>query len=300
MSRNLLHLSKKIDSIILELFDVIAIVTEPIGIPFFVVGATARDIIFSYGYGIETTRATEDIDFAVQVENWEQYEKLKEGLMATGYFRPSAKQRLIYKESRRIDVIPFGSISDPNHFFTWPPENDIEMNTLGFRESYKHSLTVRLRKDPVLDIQFASLAGLALMKIISWNDRQSERSRDAQDLGFIMRNYLYAGNDDRLFDEAIDIFDKLVEKGGGFDYERAGARLLGRDMAAIAIPDTKRKVIEILDQEIAEKGRYNLVEAMINSTHKYSSEFEEIIELLEELNAGIVEVEKSKNENNPS
>ena len=29
--------------------------------PFFVIGATARDIILKYGYGIETIRATNDI-----------------------------------------------------------------------------------------------------------------------------------------------------------------------------------------------------------------------------------------------
>lgn len=34
--------------------------------------------------------------------------------------------------------------------------------------------------------------------------------------------------------------------------------------------------------------------------HEYRSEFEEIIGLLEELNAGIVEVENSGNENTPS
>ena len=290
MSRNLLNLSGKIDGTILELLDAIVVVSRSIGIPFFVVGATARDIIFIYGYGIETTRATADIDFAVRVENWEQYKKFKEGLIATGYFVQSAnqKQRLTYKKNRKIDVIPFGLISDPGHSFTWPPETGIGMSTLGFRESYEHSLTVRLRKDPVLDIQFASLAGLALLKIISWNDRPSERSRDAQDLRFIMRNYLDAGNAGRLFDEAMDIYDRLEEK-GGFDFEKAGSMLLGRDMAAIAIPNTRNKIIEILNREIGEKGRYNLVEAMINSTHEYGSEFEDTIELLEGLKAGIEE-----------
>lgn len=297
MSSNLLHLSEKVDSTILELFDAIPAVSTSIGIPFFVVGATARDIIFFYGYGIETTRATADIDFAVQVENWDQYNKFIKGLIATGHFRqtPNQKQRLIYKKSQRIDVIPFGSISDPDHSLTWPPENDIEMSTSGFKESYEYSLTVRLRNDPALDIKFASLSGLALLKIISWNDKQSERRRDAEDLGFIMRNYLYAGNEDRLFDEAMDIYDELEEK-GGFDFEKAGSRLLGRDIAAIAIPNTKRKVIKILDQETGEKARYGLVEAMINSTHEYSSDFEENLELLEELKTGIQEIDM----NNPS
>lgn len=301
MNGNLLDLSGKIDRKTVELFDTIASVAQSVSIPFFVVGATARDMILTYGYGIEATRATLDVDFAVQVADWDQYNKLKEGLMTTGYFKPSPKQRqrLIYKDDLRIDLIPFGAISGPDHSITWPPENDMKMNTLGFKEAYEHSLTVKFSSSSLLDIRFASLAGLALMKLISWGDECPGRNRDAEDLRFIMRNYLNAGNDERLFGKEIDIIDKL-EKKGDFDFEKAGARLLGRDMAVIAIPESKKRLIEILEHETGEKVRYKLVEDMIDVSHGYSSEFEDNIDLLEELKAGILEGKKRGRNNKSS
>ncbi len=63
MNENLLDLSEKIDGFTVEILDTIADVAESLKVPFFVVGAMARDIILTQGYGIETGRATQDIDF---------------------------------------------------------------------------------------------------------------------------------------------------------------------------------------------------------------------------------------------
>ena len=293
MSRNLLDLSGKIDPLIIELFADIANIAESMGIQFFVVGATVRDMILMYGYGIQTTRATMDIDFGIQVVNWDQYEKFINGLISTTYFKltPQRRQRLEYKGIIMIDVIPFGAIAGPEYLLNWPKEDGIEMNTLGFMESYEYSLIVRLRENPVLDIRFASLAGLALMKIIAWNDNPARGGRDAEDLRLIVDNYLDAGNLERMYEKEIDIIDRLKEH-GNVDYIRAGARLLGRDIAAIATPESKRKILEILDKETGDKNRYKLVEKMTNSERwDTTGEFEENIELLEQMKLGILETE---------
>jgi predicted nucleotidyltransferase len=292
MSRNLLDLSGKIDPLTIELFEDITNVAESMGIQFFVVGATARDMILEYGYEIRTQRATMDIDLGVQVVNWDQFENLKQGLIDTTYFKlvPERQQSLIYKDDLRIDIIPFGKIAEPEHRFNWPAEDGIEMNTLGFVESYEDALFVRLRERPVLDIRFASLAGLALMKIIAWNDNPA-RGRDAKDLILIIHNYLDAGNQERLFEKEIDIIDRLRER-GDVDYLKAGARLLGRDIRAIATPESKRKILEILEQETGDKDRYKLVEEMTDSkSWDTTVEFEENIELLEQMKLGVFETE---------
>jgi len=62
MKESLLDLSGKIDGFRVRLFETIATVAESLRVPFFVVGAMARDIILSLGYDIKTGRATEDID----------------------------------------------------------------------------------------------------------------------------------------------------------------------------------------------------------------------------------------------
>lgn len=285
MSKNLLDLSGKIDSFTVELFEIIANVTESLSVPFFVVGATARDIILTYGYNIQTIRATHDIDFGVRVSDWDQYRKLIEGLIATGKFRPTKEaQRLLYKESLHIDVIPFGTIADPDNSLSWPPDHEVQMSILGFEESYQHSLTVRLRSNPVLDMQFAAPGGLALMKIISWDDKYPGRDRDAKDLALLMRTYIDVGNDERIFKEEVDLVE--IED---FDYVRASARLLGRDIAAILHPNTAKALLEILNRETGEQDRYRLVEDMMESGATANNDFDDKLQLLEDLKTGILE-----------
>jgi predicted nucleotidyltransferase len=289
MTQKSLDLSGKIDGFTVKLFSTIANVAESDGISFFVVGATARDIILEYAYGIQTIRATNDIDLGVEVSDWEQYHRLRKSLIATGRFEPAkGPQRLKYQGSVFVDVIPFGVIADPGGSFSWPPDHEVEMDTVGFAESYRHSLNVKLARGPDLYIKFANQAGLALMKLISWDHRYPERSKDAKDLGLLMRSYIDAGNEDRLFAEEADLIEILAES-GGFDYRRASARLLGRDISAMADPETKERLIKILERETGERDRYRLVEDMIELNVKAGSDFEENLVLIEELRAGIME-----------
>jgi len=284
MTKSLLDLSRTIDRFTVELLETIANVAESLNLHFFVVGAMARDIILLEGYGIQTGRATQDIDLGVQMSNWDSYERLREGLIATGKFRRDKKQaqRLESGESYPIDIIPFGAIAEPDDCLSWPPEHDTTMSTLGFEEAYNNSINVRMRTDPVLNIKFVSLPGLALLKIISWNDNQFRSGKDAHDLLLLMRTYLDAGNQERLWHEEGDLV------GEDFDYVRAGSRLLGRDIAKILSPDIKEAVVKILDKETGEQSQYRLVENMMDKGSE-SSDFEEALQLLEDLKAGILE-----------
>lgn len=286
MKENLIDLSGKIDSLTVEILQTITKVAESLNTPFFVVGATVRDIILQYGYGIPTKRATQDIDFGVQVSDWEHYRHLREGLISTGKFTSDNKkaQRLLHEGSFPVDIIPFGAIANHDNSISWPPDNEVEMSTLGFEESYHNAFTVRVRSAPILDVQFASLPGLALMKIISWHDRYPERNRDAKDLVLLMRNYLDAGNEERLFNEEVDLLEKVDS-----DYLRASARLLGRDIAAILKPKTAKTILKILNRETGKQDRYRLIEDMRDIPRGYSNNFEENLQLLEELKSGILE-----------
>ena len=76
MKRNLLDLSGKIDRVRLLAFEKVSKVANSLGVPFFIIGAAARDLILMNGHNIPTIRATLDIDFGVQVPSWDQYSKL--------------------------------------------------------------------------------------------------------------------------------------------------------------------------------------------------------------------------------
>jgi len=74
--------------------DILRAVSEEatnIGIDYMVVGATARDILMTHVFGIDTRRATHDVDFAVAVENWDQFEQLKSALAARPRFDSSER-----------------------------------------------------------------------------------------------------------------------------------------------------------------------------------------------------------------
>jgi predicted nucleotidyltransferase len=69
-------------------------------VPFFVAGATARDLMLVNVYGLRPGRATRDIDFRIAVESWDEFQGLKERMISTGEFAADSKaqQRLVYTD----------------------------------------------------------------------------------------------------------------------------------------------------------------------------------------------------------
>ncbi len=57
-----------------------------LGIPFFLAGASARDIVLVNLWGQPPGRATVDIDFAFALNDWTEFERLRRELLATGRF----------------------------------------------------------------------------------------------------------------------------------------------------------------------------------------------------------------------
>jgi len=285
MKGNLLDLSEKIDKLRLLAFERVSKVADSLGVPFFIIGAAARDLILMNGHNIPTIRATLDIDLGVQVPSWDEYLKLKQALINTGEFAETEDfQRMMFHSSLRIDLIPFGPIADKTSKIKWPPDQEIEMSILGFEESLRHSQTVRLRSNPKLEIKMVTLAGLAAMKIISWKDGYPERDRDAIDLALIIRNYTDAGNFERIYNEALDLVDSE-----DFDYVSVGARLLGRDIAVVLSTDTRAVVLEILNNETGRQDRYRLIDDMMRSDVLLTNDFEDVLRWLEEVKTGILE-----------
>jgi predicted nucleotidyltransferase len=136
-----------------------------------------------------------------------------------------------------------------------------------------------------LKIKVPTLPGLALMKIISWKDKYPERRKDAEDLLFVMQNYEEADNYDRLYDHEQDLL-----KEENFEVQPACIRLLGRDMAMMADPDTLGTVRAILDEETAEHSRYRLVTDMVRSTPDSNDRFEKVVLQVAKLRQGFNEV----------
>ncbi len=285
MTNIFLNLSGKIENPVVDALQILKKVADSLGVNFFVVGASARDFILRHQYGIEPRRKTGDIDLGVEVASWEQFKTLFEELISTGQFSPTPERQRLRCGTVLIDILPFGPITDEGKKISWPPEHEIIMSMVGFAEAYEHSITVRLSSDPDLDINLATLPGLAILKVISWKEKYPDRKRDAEDLLLIMNTYEEAGNSDRLYAEDLPL---LQEE--GFDTRLAGARLLGRDMAKISDPKTLLIVKEILDDETKEMSQYKLISDMMREAGMSDTRFDRILAQLTNLREGFVEV----------
>jgi predicted nucleotidyltransferase len=276
-----IDLSEKINKTAVSMLIEIEKIAQKRGLSFFIVGATARDIILEHQFNIKPSRATIDIDIGIFVSGWDQFELLKDELLSLGEFKHSKqKQRLYYIDNFILDIIPFGAIATEDNSIIWPPENEIHMSIVGFQESYQHAISVKLSSTPELIVKVVSLAGLALLKIISWNDNPERRGKDAIDLFLIMKNYLDAGNLDRLIEKAIDLFEEK-------DYELASSCFLGRDIGDIATPETKAILVEILERELNSKQGHNIVIDVMQSDSYRNQSYERIVEYFEALLKGL-------------
>lgn len=284
MSNISFDLSGKIDRPTINALSALKREAEALNIPFFIVGALARDLILKHAYGVEPPRMTRDIDLGVRVAGWKQFDRLTDALVATGRFTSTRERQRFSFDTVLLDIVPFGEIMDERKRISWPPEHVIFMSVVGFEEAYEFSVTVRLSSDPELDIRLPTLAGLALLKVVSWADRYPERRKDAEDLLMIMQKYEYAGNLERVFDQ-----EQVLLQEEGFDARLAVIRLLGRDMVQIAAPDTATTVAEILEAETKPGSPYRLIIDMIRGLPMRDEKFEEIRLHLAKLKQGFVE-----------
>ena len=279
MKNILINISGKIDSSYISAIKEIKKVAGSLKISFFIIGALARDIIMEYFYEIKAPRMTMDIDLGIKVSSWNKFEKLIDTLEKSGKFkRLKEKHRILYNDII-IDIVPFGGISDKNERIIWPPENEVVMSVMGFNEVYNYSTLVRLQNNPILDIKIPTLPGLAILKLFAWKDNFPNRSKDAEDLLFIMKNYENAGIFEELYESELQLLESE-----DFDNQIAGIVLLGKEMSKICTNKTFEYLRKIIDEETSENSNFNLVRDMMLSKR---DDFNKTLHLLKKLKEGI-------------
>jgi len=220
--------------------------TNALDIDFLVVGAMARDLVLAHGCGSKIERGTRDVDFGINVANWDEFDALKLRLIDQK-FEPDEKRahRLWRKDSTNlpweIDILPFGGIADSENTIHWPPGQEFSMNILGFAEALEHALRVQICDKPKTIIPVASPAGVCLLKLISWLDREVElRRKDASDIYYLIQNY----------SKIPEIYEALYQESymevHDWDETQASAMKLGKDVTSIGSVET----IEFLKTEL--------------------------------------------------
>ena len=284
-TRNLIDISDRIPPSLVAVYEAIQSAAQKGGISFFVIGAAARDMLLRYAYQLPVRRATRDIDIAIRVEDWKTFDSLVSILISTGDFKPTIPgHRFRFKGAELIDIVPFGQIAGTRQSITWPPTGETVMGVLGFDEAFRSAIAVTVRREPQLDVPVSTLAGLAVMKLISWDEAYPKRGKDGEDFYYVGENYIDAGNDDRLYNEASDLMGVEV-----FDRALAGARLLGRDMGHLAEGDAHRRIDGILARESDPSGSLKLISDIMGTNITMQEKFDEIVALLRSVRTGFSE-----------
>lgn len=151
----------------------------------------------------------------------------------------------------------------------WPPDEGFAMSVLGFDAAEEASLKVKV--DQEIEIQIASLSGVFLLKITAWKDRNHKSNKDADDIGFILENYLSI-NEERA---AVNHYDDIYTE--EFTTVKGGATLLGMGISEILkeYPDDLTAIKQVLIDTVDQK-EHSIVINQIIETHKMLS-YEEVL-----------------------
>ena len=254
---NTLDLSGKIDAKSIAIYTAIENAARELNIQYVIVGASARDLVLHLGYGAKIKRATADIDFGIQVPNWQTFEALSAKLIETG-FEATRTQYCLNYDGMKIDLVPFGAIQDEAAKISWPPKGDVKMNVLGFQEAVVNSVNVIIQNDPEIEIPVVMPAGLSLLKIICWTDRDADlKAKDAKDLLYLLKSY-------EDIPEVMNVLHDYPELEEQFDWDMTlgSAFKLGIDAATISSAQTKAYLKRIEKDEIDKRTTDMLIEDM--------------------------------------
>ena len=224
---------------------------------FYVIGATARDIIMQQLLDTESRRRTRDLDIAIAIPDWNTFEQVKQNLIADGFEKSRDMQQRFYYGEYELDIVPYGVIAKEDDNIYWPPEEVIAMSVKGFDEVLSEAITVSI--DDEFKIKIASLHGLFLLKFNAWLDRNAKTSKDAEDMSFILSNYFMANLDREIHQEVYDWEN--------FDEYIVGGYWLAHDLVALLNTRQLCYYKEVIEGELVKEEESRLINQMIENSY---------------------------------
>jgi len=271
-----LSLIGKIDPKTVEVLRTVNAVLAELEIAYVIVGATARDLVLHFGHGAKIQRATADVDFAIQVSDWEAFNQLKDRLCEEGFETTDELQRLYGPNKEPIDMVPFGGIEDKGANIAWPPKGDIAMSALGFSEACQNADKVLIADDPQTAVPVATPIGLMLLKLIAWTDRSPElRPKDALDIKYLLTNYEEISI---VKDQAYDQANSDLMESYDWDLTLASSYILGVDVNNIAKDETRAVLTDLVQGQLSNLSVESLVDEMTQGNDLERKRNEQLID----------------------
>ena len=163
------------------------------------VGAYAREVTFDRAVGRATQRVTLDIDAAIPMRDWSEFEQLADAITASGHFRRIERDGLTFthRNGTEIDLLPHGDIANQDRRLCWPNDATRSLSVEGFDELSAHVVLVAIGS---IKIAVADLPALVALKLFAFDDRAEHTRKDLEDLVFMLR-HATESLEDRVFSE---------------------------------------------------------------------------------------------------
>jgi predicted nucleotidyltransferase len=221
-------------------------------VPFYLIGARARDVWF---LPEKKVRITRDIDWIAAAEEEAIFKEIRRQLVKNERFTETKNPYcLLSPKGMTVDLLPI--------------IENTGRSLEGLKEVFERG-TEGVLFDDNSTYQVATLPAIVLLKIVAWDDRPEDRLKDLWDISFILDDYF-----DR-FDE--DIYDNHNDLFGDRELEEIAAYVIGRKIKHIignSIP-LKERIIHILTEK-----RSAMAQRMANKNSKPENVVNQILKNL--------------------
>lgn len=269
----------------IELFEVLEVELQLLGIDYYVIGALARDIMITGKHNIPVPRATSDIDIAIVIPEYSVYDTLKNNLLKRDFTEDKLKvYRLFYKNNLMLDLLPFGGIEKTDGTVNIYGKELLTLSVMGLNEIREFTEIIEYSDNKSFKV--TTLPAICILKLISWYDKPAERIKDIDDFTFIISKYAII-NEFKIFDNHFDLLSN------GWNDDIISPRVLGRDIGSILFSTIKIKdyVINILIEHTRNIHSSPLSVLMSQFNKKYSDDnFNILKELLKGINESLTNV----------
>jgi hypothetical protein len=111
--------SEKIGNpLLIELLKTLVDCFDTIGLPFYVIGATARDIIIRQLIDTASQRRTQDLDIAIAIPDWDKFYEVSKTLIAAGLKKSLHQHQRFYMGDYALDIVPLLNAEQRGYYGT--------------------------------------------------------------------------------------------------------------------------------------------------------------------------------------
>lgn len=252
-----------VDDALFEVLAAFSAAADEVKAPWLIIGATARILLLEKVYGWPQGLGTRDIDFGVQVGDWQHYDKLCNVIKRSGVSETerTPTKRFRTKKDMIFDLVPYGGVEDEKKRVFWPPHKDEVMTVRGFDAAANNAIHVIVNEE--LTVPVVSPVGLCALKFYAWEERHKQyKGRDAKDIAYLLNNIESLYSSDKLFSDYED-----AVKVADYQIQNAGYYQLGCDVKKILPQDDYKFMSGFLSDEI----KQNEDSSLCRELHGYTS-----------------------------